>query len=130
MTNKLFGQVISGKGEGKYYMSLKPYKERFYNILGYYPFEGTLNIKKLNNNFKLDKLNWLEIDDFKYNGKEYYGVKILPVKIYGKIGYWVNGAMIRPKKSIHDENIIEVISKVNLRKFLFLKNNDIVIVNV
>ena len=130
MTNKLFGQVISGKGEGKYYMSLKPYKERYKNILGYYPYEGTLNIKKLNNNFQLDKLNWLEIDDFKYNGRVYYGVKILPVKIYGKIGYWVNGAIIHPKKSTHDKNIIELISKVNLRKFLFLKNNDIVIVNV
>ena len=126
MTDKLFGQIISGKGEGKYYMSLKPYKERFKNILGYCPYEGTLNIKKLNNNFKLDKLNWLEIDDFKYNGREYYGVKVLPVRIYSKIGYWVNGAIIRPKKSTHDENTIEIISNVNLRKFLFLKNNDII----
>ena len=130
MADKLFGRVISGKGEGKYYMSLKPYKERFKNILGYYPYEGTLNIKKLNNNFQLDKLNWLEIDDFKYNGRAYYGAKILPVKIYGKIGYWVNGAIIHPKKSTHDKNIIELISNVNLRKFLFLKNNDIIIVNV
>jgi len=130
MVDKLFGRVISGKGEGKYYMSLKPYKERFYNILGYYPYEGTLNIKKLNNNFQLNKLNWLEIDDFEYDGRAYYGVKILPVKIYGKIGYLVNGAIIRPKKSTHDKNIIELISNVNLRKFLFLKNNDIIVVNI
>jgi len=130
VTCKLFGRVISGKGEGKYYMSLKPYKETFKNILGYYPYEGTLNIKKLNDNFQLNKFKWLEIDDFEYNDKVYYGVKILPVRIYGKIGYWVNGAIIRPKRSTHNENTIELISKVNLRKYLFLKNNDIIIANI
>ncbi len=134
MTHKLFGRVVSGKGEGRYYMSLHPYKERFKNILGFEPYEGTLNIKlkykiNLNDLNNLNNLNLIEIDDFYYKNNKYYGVKLIPVKIYIK-NYCVNGAIIYPKKTEHSNDVIELIAPIKLRKYLFLKNNDIVMINI
>ena len=42
---ELSGSVISGLGEGAYYMSLKGYTKQFKTKIGYVPFPGTLNIK-------------------------------------------------------------------------------------
>ena len=42
---ELSGSVISGLGEGAYYMSLKGYTKQFKVKIGYIPFPGTLNIK-------------------------------------------------------------------------------------
>ena len=39
------GRIISGMGEGAYYMSLNEYKKQFKEKLGYEPYPGTLNIK-------------------------------------------------------------------------------------
>ena len=39
------GHVVSGMGEGAYYMSLEGYRKQFREKLGYEPFPGTLNIK-------------------------------------------------------------------------------------
>ncbi len=42
---ELKGSVISGFGEGAYYMSLKGYTKQFKTKINYIPFPGTLNIK-------------------------------------------------------------------------------------
>ena len=39
------GHIITGMGEGAYYMSLDGYKKQFKEKLGYEPYPGTLNIK-------------------------------------------------------------------------------------
>jgi len=39
------GKIVSGMGEGAYYMSLEGYKKQFKEKLGYEPFPGTLNLK-------------------------------------------------------------------------------------
>ncbi|UXM84509.1 CTP-dependent riboflavin kinase [Methanococcus aeolicus] len=124
MLNKLFGRVVSGKGEGKHYMSLPPYKEKFKNILGFEPYEGTLNVK-LGYIINLNELNPIEVDDFYYKNNKYYGVKLIPVRICIK-DYCVNGAIVYPKKTEHPNNVIELIAPIKLRKYLSLKNNDMV----
>ena len=125
---KLFGRVVSGKGEGRYYMSLPPYKEKFKNILGFEPYEGTLNIK-LGYGIKLNDLNPIEVDDFYYKNNKYYGVKLIPVRICIR-DYCVNGAIVYPKKTEHPNNVIEVIAPIKLRKYLSLKNNDIITIHI
>lgn len=42
---KLEGYVVSGLGEGAFYMSLEGYRKAFEKVLGYVPYPGTLNIK-------------------------------------------------------------------------------------
>ena len=42
---ELNGSVISGLGEGAYYMALSGYTKQFKVKIGYIPFPGTLNIK-------------------------------------------------------------------------------------
>ena len=42
---KLEGEVTSGLGKGKYYMSKQVYQEEFDDKLGFRPFPGTLNLK-------------------------------------------------------------------------------------
>ena len=44
----LDGKVVSGMGEGSYYMSLSGYRSQFNEKLGYEPYAGTLNLKLLN----------------------------------------------------------------------------------
>ena len=39
------GRVVSGMGEGSYYMSLFGYRKQFKEKLGYEPFPGTMNLK-------------------------------------------------------------------------------------
>ena len=125
----LYGRVTSGRGEGRYYMSLKPYKKRFKKVLGYYPYEGTLNVRLLSEYRNLDTSKCLEVEGFEYQGKRYYGVKVLPAKI-SKDEFAVNGALIFPEKSKHPENIVEVISPLNLRNYLSLRNGDVVKIKI
>ncbi|HIQ39352.1 MAG TPA: CTP-dependent riboflavin kinase [Methanothermococcus okinawensis] len=120
----LYGRVTSGKGEGRYYMSLKPYRKKFKSVLGYYPYEGTLNIK-LSEYIPLDMSKCLEIEGFEYKGERYYGVKLLPAKV-SKDEFGIYGALIFPEKSHHPKNIVEIISPLNLRNYLSLKNGDVV----
>ncbi|HXV45112.1 MAG TPA: DUF120 domain-containing protein, partial [Nitrososphaera sp.] len=39
------GSVVSGMGEGAYYMSLEGYRKQFKQKLGYEPYPGTLNVR-------------------------------------------------------------------------------------
>ena len=41
----LSGVVVNGLGEGRYYMSLEPYKKQFLRHLGFEPYPGTLNLR-------------------------------------------------------------------------------------
>ena len=63
---ELNGKVVSGMGEGEYYMSLKGYTKQFKTKLGYIPFPGTLNVK-LNDEKYIQAVNHLS---------EHTGVKI------------------------------------------------------
>ena len=41
----LKGTLISGMGEGAYYMGLKGYSKQFKSKIGYVPFPGTFNVR-------------------------------------------------------------------------------------
>ncbi len=119
------GKVISGLGEGRYFLSLPPYKETFKNILGFEPYEGTLNLK-LNEEFKLkDKFKCIETEDFEYNGRKFFGVKILPIKILIN-NKEIEGAIVLPKKTYHSSDIIEIIAPIKLREQFNLKDGDVI----
>lgn len=122
---EIFGNVVSGLGEGKFFVGLTPYKNKFNELTGFIPFEGTLNVK-LKHNFDLDKFSPIEFEGFEIDGKKYFGGKVLLVKLFNKSGYSVDCAIVAPKKTDHSKKTLEIIAPVHLRKFLSLNNLDVV----
>tara|TARA_B100001179_G_scaffold81909_1_gene57815 strand:- start:83 stop:760 length:678 start_codon:yes stop_codon:yes gene_type:complete len=128
---KLNGSVISGLGEGAYYMSLNGYTKQFKAKIGYIPFPGTLNIK-LNQLQatqiiqQLDDLESVIIDPFS-DGKRTYGwVKCFHATLNNSI----KCELIRLERTHHNNSIIELISKNNLRKTSKLKTGSKVTIKI
>ena len=128
---ELRGSVISGFGEGAYYMSLKGYTKQFKTKINYIPFPGTLNIK-LNQQRdsqvvqQLADLEGTMIDPFS-DGKRTYGwVKCFHARLNNSI----NCELIRLERTHHDNSVIELISKSNLRKTAGLKTGSKVRVKI
>jgi len=122
------GSVISGLGEGAYYMSLKGYTKQFKVKIGYIPFPGTLNIKlnELDNIQQLDDLDNITIDSFS-DGKRTYGwVKCFRVTLNNSI----KCELIRLERTHHDNSVIELIAKNNLRKTARLQTGSKVTVRI
>lgn len=111
------GTVISGMGEGAYYMAMSGYQKQFKSKLGYVPFPGTLNVKLKDKKFteaknELDSYNGIMINGFS-DGKRTYGW----VKCYkAKINNLVDGALITLERTHYDDSIIELISHTNIKK--------------
>ena len=83
---ELKGEIISGMGEGAYYMSLKCYTKQFKSKIGYVPFPGTLNVKLYQKEYleaiqQIDDLDGQKINSFS-DGKRTYGwVKCFTAKL-------------------------------------------------
>ena len=111
------GTIVSGMGEGAYYMSMKGYEKQFKSKLGYIPFPGTLNVKLKDKEFieakrTLDTHSGIMINGFS-DGKRTYGwVKCYPSKINNSI----DAALITLERTHHDDSVIELISKENIKK--------------
>ena len=120
---ELKGILVSGMGEGSYYMSLKGYTKQFKSKINYIPFPGTLNVKLIKREFieaaqQFRALNGITIKGFN-DGKRSYGwVKCFNAKLNNSI----NCELIILERTHHDESIIELISKVNIRKSGKLKD--------
>ena len=111
------GVIISGMGEGAYYMSMKGYTKQFKSKLGYVPFPGTLNVKLKDKEFveakrSLESYPAIMINGFS-DGKRTYGwVKCYPCKVNNVI----EAALILLERTHHDDSVIELISKDSIKK--------------
>jgi riboflavin kinase len=125
----LVGTLISGLGEGRYYMSLEPYKQQFLEHLGFEPFPGTLNIRlsqaSIRQRKKLEQLEWIEIQGFTADNRTFGSARCLPCKI----GKWPCGIVV-PVRSHYPEDIIELVSPAALREALGIKDADTVTVEI
>jgi riboflavin kinase len=113
----LKGTLVSGMGEGAYYMSLKGYTKQFKSKIGYVPFPGTFNVKlgKKEYTEALRQFEGMEgtlIEGYS-DGKRTFGwVKCFKAKLNSSF----DCQLIRLERTHHDTSIIELISKKNLRK--------------
>ena len=128
---ELSGSVISGLGEGAYYMSLKGYTRQFKVKIGYIPFPGTLNIKlnQLQTTQiiqQLDELDNIMIEPFSDGRRTYGWVKCFHATINDSI----KCELIRLERTHHDNSIIALISKNNLRKTARLETGSKVTVKI
>jgi len=125
----LGGTVVSGIGEGKYYMSLGPYKKQFAEHLGFEPYPGTLNIRlspsSLPTRKKIEALDWIRIRGFSTDGRTFGDAKCIPCQIGA-----VPCGIVVPGRTHYPDDLIEVIAPVALRRKLGVEDTDSVTVEV
>jgi riboflavin kinase len=107
------GRIVSGKGEGAYYMGLQGYRLQFIEKLGIDPYPGTLNVKvgrvSLGALSRMFESKGIPIKGFLHDGKHLGGVVAHMASVSG-----VKCAVIVPEMSSHRQ-VAEVISRENLR---------------
>ena len=119
---KINGEVTTGLGKAAYFLSQEFYTKEFKKNCGFVPFPGTLNVVVPES--YLDKIN--EIKDSCENIIEpdegFGAVKYIRAVLNDK----VEGAIVFPAKTAHDENYLEFIAENKLRDELSLEDGDIV----
>lgn len=120
----LKGKIISGLGEGRYYMQIDGYRKQFREKLGFNPYPGTLNVKLYGEeNIKarhfLERFEGIEIKGFVHEGRTFGKVKCFKAEING-----INGAVIFPERGHHGFDIVEFIAPVNVKREKGLKDGE------
>lgn len=122
---KLLGKIVSGIGKGTFFMSQDFYKAQFQEKVHFTPFEGTLNLKI--DSDSINSMKTLPKNKFGLiHGEGKFGdVKYIEANINNEI----NGALVFPAKSEHDEDVLEFITDKNLRKqFQFMDGDEVTII--
>ena len=117
----MLGKVTSGVGQAGYFLCRDSYRQQFLDRLGFIPFPGTLNVL-LEKPFPTSAPAIL-IQGFSEKEKSFGACQCYRIQING-----LDAAAIRPEKSRHPPELIEVIAPVNLRRALNLKDGDTVVV--
>ena len=124
----IHGEVAEGMGEGGYYICQPGYVEQFEQVLGFTPFEGTLNI-----NIDPEDVGKLEvmrnskgnlIKGFNDHDRTFGNVIAYKAKIRN-----IDCAIVVPERS-HYRETIEIICHYHLRRTLSLDNGSRVEVKV
>jgi len=120
----LRGKVVTGMGEGGYYITQKPYMDQFQCKLDFRPYEGTLNVKV--NKEDLGKLEVIRnmpghvIDGFEKDGRTFGKVIVYKARIHN-----IDCAIVVPERS-HYEDMLELVCKHHLRRMLSIGDGDYV----
>ena len=123
------GHIITGMGEGAYYMSLDGYKKQFKEKLGYEPYPGTLNIKLNSMLFveaKKEMLKYpaIKIEGFSDQSRTFGWVKCYPAYINDSSN--INSSILILERTHYDDSIIELIAPFSIKEQFSLKNGDYV----
>ena len=126
---QLDGKVVSGMGEGAYYMSLEGYRNQFSEKLGYEPYAGTLNLKLLNQSSvrmrsMMDNYPSVFIRGFTDSSRSYGWVKCYPAILND--GAVDKAAVIVLERTHYDNSMLEVIAPIGIKDLLGIKNGDFV----
>jgi riboflavin kinase len=118
------GHVVSGVGEGRYYLSKKGYVDQFRSKLGYSPFPGTLNIRPDPEHLtvidRVRALPGVRVDGFRAESRTFGGATCYEARLNDTICH-----LILPDRT-HYQDILEFISPKNMRKVLGLEDGDTV----
>jgi riboflavin kinase len=118
------GVVVSGLFEGAYYIAKEGYLRQIVDKLGFEPFLGTLNVRiteeQLEKRHRLERGPFIHLEGFKDGERAFGGARCYPLTLNEE----VEGALIVAERSIHDENVLEIISPLYLRRHLGLADGD------
>lgn len=124
----IHGEVSSGLGEGGYYICQPGYSTQFEEILGFKPFEGTLNITLAPEDVgKLEVIRSSKghlINGFSSDDRTFGNVIAYKAKIKN-----IDCAIVIPERS-HYRETLEIISHYHLRRSLSLADGDKIEVKV
>ncbi len=122
------GEVVSGMGEGGYYISQEGYVKQFKAKLGFEPFQGTFNVRIYPEEIgKLDIIRstaGILIEGFTSEGRSFGNVIAYNTKIHN-----IECAILVPERS-HYTDILEIIAPCSMRRTLSLSDGDRVDVKV
>lgn len=134
-TVKFEGSVVSGMGEGAYYMSLQGYRRQFKDKLGYEPYPGTLNVRLVDPLFMNARRELglhppsVFIEGFSDGTRTYGWVKCYRARING--GDAVSDAAVLVLERTHyDDTMLELISPFPIKETLGMKNGDRITIEV
>ncbi|MDG6911302.1 MAG: DUF120 domain-containing protein [Nitrososphaerota archaeon] len=124
-TMQFRGAVSTGLKEGAYYLSLKGYADGLAKALGFEPYPGTLNLRLTSEAMvaqrrRLELLKGIEVPGFSDGRRSFGGVKCFRAKVAGRHP----GGVLAIERTHHDSSVLEVVSPVNLRRSLGLKDGD------
>ncbi len=124
-TIELIGSIISGLGEGKYYLSLRGYTKQIEDKLGFSPYAGTLNVKldreSIAARTRLIEIEPVRISGFKRRNRTYGGINCYSTVIEG-----IHGAIIIPDRSHYHNDVVEIIAPVSIKQTLGKDNSDLI----
>ncbi len=125
----LKGKIVTGTGQGKYYISRPSYLKSFKTKLGFTPYHGTLNVRidtADKNRLDLIRGSWPTIiTGFEGEEREFGDVLCYPLEV---IRLDAKAAGIKPRRTHHGENILEIISDVCIRDKMNLEDGDEIII--
>ena len=120
----LRGSVVSGLGEGRYYIEQNGYRDQFRELLDMDPFVGTLNIRLAGEDRGkvqlLRRATGIPLRGFT-QGSRTFGA----VKAFNAILGDLRCAVVMPQRS-HHMDTVEIISEHQLRKLLDIRDGDVV----
>jgi len=127
----LVGEVVSGLGEGSYYISQDGYADQFRSYLGFKPYPGTLNLRLMGIDLarfqSLRSMPGILIEGFKSEGRSFGSA--LCHKCTFQDDESVSGAILIPKRT-HYTDVIEIVSNDFLRDKFSLDDGVILRVRV
>nr|WP_321496793.1 winged helix-turn-helix domain-containing protein/riboflavin kinase [uncultured Methanolobus sp.] len=120
---ELYGEVITGLGEGQYYIAKDGYMSQFRDKLDFNPFPGTLNVRLNDESAQIrDNMDFMEplvINGFNDGERSFGGGKCYPIEIEG-----IKSAIIIPDRTHYPADLLEIIAPVKLRETLKLHDGD------
>jgi len=110
---KIVGQHVKGYGVGKYYVEHPYYNNVLQQLLGCKPYPGTFNIKT--------DVDWRELAakcrPYVVPGTYIDGVELGGVYVWSAWLEKIRVLLIRPLKSKHEPNILELIACMKLEDY-------------
>jgi riboflavin kinase len=123
-TISVHGIVVSGLGEGAYFMGLSWVRVAVTHTLGFEPYPGTLNIRLADTG---DRIAWRGVRDrpawrLAPPPPDTCGGWLIPVVVVPD----VRAAVVVPDVTRHADDVLEVIADVHVRSRLGLQDGDFV----
>ena len=122
---EIYGKVVTGLGEGKYYMGLPGYEAQFLDYLGWTPYQGTLNLRLTDpDDFKnleiLFKSQSFRTKEFEYQDRRFGVCRLWHAKLFLN-DQNIRAAVIKPERT-HHLGTIEILAEKNLREAYAIKD--------